>query len=108
MRAGGLYHRIDFYAKVITRDDYNASVVTYPLVTIATRGEIRYSGGNKSLSNEERFYSKSMELTVRYRSEIVETMRLKIDGGDDWYEITYIEELGRKEGLRMTLEKINS
>jgi head-tail adaptor len=108
MRAGNAYHRIDFYAKVITRDDYNASVVTYPLITISTRGEIRYSGGSKSLDNEERFYSKSMELTVRYRSEIVETMRLKIDGGDEWYEITYIEPLGRNQDLRMTLEKINT
>ena len=107
MRAGGAYHRIDFYAKVTTRDSYGSTVDTYPAVTIATRGEIRYTGGGKTLSSEEKFYSKSMELIVRYRSEIVETMLIKIDGGTDFYGISYIEEQGRKESLRLTIEKLN-
>jgi head-tail adaptor len=108
MRAGGLYHRIVFYAKVTTRDTYGASVDTWPTATISTRGEVRYTGGAKTLSNEEQFYSRFIELIVRYRSDIVETMRVQIDGTTDRYIITYIEELGRKEGLRLTLEKINT
>ena len=107
MKAGGAYHRIDFYAKVTSRDAYGSTVDTYPAVTIATRGEVRYTGGSKTLSNEEKFYSKSIELLVRYRSAIVETMRIKIDAGTDYYAITYMEELGRKETLRLTIEKIN-
>jgi len=107
MRAGGLYHRIVFYAKVTTRDSYGASVDSWSTATITTRGEIRYSGGGRGLSSEEKFFSKFMELTIRYRSDIAETMRVQIDGGTDRYNITYIEELGRKEGLRLTIEKIN-
>jgi len=107
MRAGNLYHRVKFYAKVITRDDYNASVDSWPEVTISTRGEIRYTGGGYGSPNEEKFYSKSMELTVRYRSDIIETMRVQIDGGTDRYKIIYIEEFGRKESLRLSLEKLN-
>jgi SPP1 family predicted phage head-tail adaptor len=57
------------------------------------------------LSNEEKFYSGTIFLKVRYKSSITETMRVKIS--DVWYRITYIEELGRKEGLRITLNKIN-
>jgi len=108
MRAGGAYHRIKFYAKVTTRDSYGATVDTWPTATITTRGEIRYTGGFKTLNNEEKFYSKSMELMVRYRTGITETMKVMIDEGTDYYGITYIEELGRKETLRLTLEKINS
>ena len=107
MRGGGLYHRIVFYAKVTTRDSYGASVDSWATATITTRGEVRYSGGSRGLSSEEKFFSKFMELNVRYRSDIVETMRVQIDGTTDRYNITYIEELGRKEGLRLTLEKIN-
>jgi hypothetical protein len=44
-------------------------------------------------------------LTVRYRSTIVETMRVLID--EVLYRITYIEELGRDEGMKITLQKIN-
>ena len=107
MRAGNAYHRVKFYAKVITRDEYNASVDSWPEVTIATRGEIRYEGGDRILSSEERFFSKAMELIVRYRSSIVETMRVQIDEGTDRYAISYIEELGRRDSLKLSLEKIN-
>jgi len=108
MRAGNLIHRIDFYAKVTSRDDYGASVDTWPNITITTRGEVRFIGGSKILSSEEKFYSKSMELTVRYRSDIFETMRVQIDETNDLYSISYLEIIGRKEALRLTLEKINT
>ena len=108
MKAGNMYHRVAFYAKVITRDAYGASADSWPLVTIRTRGEIREVGGVKILSNEEKFYSKSKELTVRYNSDIVETMRIQLDDTTDRYIITYIEELGRHEGLRLSIEKINA
>ena len=107
MRAGQAYHRINFYARVTTKDSYSAAKDSWPSVTIATRGIVRYKSGDYVLSNEEKFYSKSMELTVRYRSTIAETMLVQIDGGTDRYIIRYMEELGRKESLRLTLEKLN-
>lgn len=107
MRAGNQINRITFYAKVTTRDVYGASSDNWTTATIRTRGEVRYSGGSKTLSNEEKFYSKSMELLVRYQSSITETMKVQIDGTNDLYVITYIEIIGRKEGLRLTLEKQN-
>ncbi len=107
MKAGRLYHRVKFYPKVTTRDSYGSSDDTWPTATISTRGEIIHRGGAKTLSNEERFFSKSKELTIRYRRGITETMRVQIDGAEERYAITYIEEIGRQEGLRMTLEKIN-
>jgi hypothetical protein len=107
MRAGNAYHRIKFYAKVTTRDVYGASSDTWPIATISTRGEVRYTGGNKTLSNEEKFYSKSVELIVRYRSTIVETMKIQIDGSFDLWFITFMEVLGRNESIRLTIEKCN-
>lgn len=107
MRTGNLYHRVHFYPKVTVRDSYGASSDTWSGCTIETRGEIRYIGGNKTLNSDERFYYKSMELTIHYRDEIDETYRLKLDGKDDWYEIVYIEEIGRRQGLKLTIEKIN-
>lgn len=108
MRAGNLWHRVKFYPKVTTRDSYNASVDSWPRATITTWGEIRWTGGSRTLSSEEKFYSRSMELTVRYRTDLDETMRVQVDGKPDMFLISSsIEEVGRKEGLRMTLEKIN-
>ena len=107
MSTGNKYHRIVFYPMTVTRDEYGGSQDSFDTATISTRGEIKYSGGNKTLLNDEIFYSKTMELTIRYRSEIEDTMRVQIDGTADRYEILYIEELGRKVELRLSLNKIN-
>jgi len=108
MRAGDMYHRINFYAKQVTRDVLGASSDVWPSVTISCRGSIRWSGGNESQSySEERFFGKSMELSVRYNANIVETMKVQIDGLKDLYAIRYIEMIGRNEGLKLTLQKLN-
>lgn len=108
MRSGKLLHRINFFKKTATRDDYGAAAITYPTTpTISTRGGLTYRGGSKMLSNDERFYSKHIELVVRYRDSIEETMRVQIDGTDDRYQIDSIEPVGRKQWLRIDLEKIN-
>lgn len=107
MATGNKYHRIKFYERTEGRDEYNASIDMYTGTTISTRGEIRYSGGNKILLNDEIFYTKTMELTIRYRPGIEDTMRVQIDDSTERYQILYIEEMGRKVELRLSLEKIN-
>jgi head-tail adaptor len=108
MRSGGMYHRIKFFAKQVTRDAYGASSDSwnYLLPTITTRGDIRYTGGGYAIANEEKFYSKSVELLIRFRTDIEETMRVQIDGTNDLWAINYKEEIGRQEGLRLTIEKL--
>ena len=106
MRAGRLDEKVSFYAKVkTTNSDFGGTTDSWPTLTFNTWGEVTYAGGDATISNEEKFYSGTIFLKVRYRSTIVETMRVLIDAV--WYRITYIEELGRKEGLRITLQKIN-
>jgi SPP1 family predicted phage head-tail adaptor len=106
MRAGRMDRKASFYAKVkSTNTDFGGTTDTWPTLTFDTWGEIQYAGGDAILSNEEKFYSGTIFFKVRYRSTIVETMRVKI--AEVWYRITYIEELGRKEGLRLSLTKIN-
>ena len=109
MRAGNAYHRIDFYEKVITRDSYGASADTWDLTSplISTRGEIRYTGGGRTLESEEKVYTKNIELIVRYRPEIAETMKIQIDNTPDLWLIGYIETIGRNQDLRLTIERAN-
>ena len=108
-RAGNLIERVNFFAKNISRDDYGASVDSYDYNSPfpITRGEVRWSGGNRMIENEEKIYTRNMELTVRYQSAIVETMRVQLIGSNDLYSITYLEVIGRKESLRLTLEKLS-
>lgn len=106
MRAGRLDTKVAFYAKVKSASqDYGGTTDTWPVETLSTWGEVKYAGGNLTLSSDEKFYSGTILLTVRYKDEITETMRVLIDSV--FYRITYIEELGRDEGMKLTLQKIN-
>lgn len=107
MMAGRLDRKVSFYSKVKTASTtFGGTTDTWPTKDFDTWGEITYAGGDTTLSNEERFFSGTIFLRVRYRSTIVETMRVLIDS--DYYSISYIERLGRKEGLKLTLNKINA
>jgi head-tail adaptor len=105
MRAGRLDRKVVFYALSTSRGDFGEAVETWPTATITTWAEITYAGGDAILSNDEKFYTGTLFLRVRYRSEIVETMRVLIDS--EWYRIIYIQRLGRKEGLQITVQKVN-
>lgn len=105
-RAGNMYHRVILYSKVSTRDSFGASVDTYTSA-LETRGEIRWVGGQQQLLADEKFFSKNMELTIRYRPDIDETFLVSVDENDQMYQIQNIEEIGRKEYLKFTLTKIN-
>lgn len=106
MRSGRLDRRASFYAKVSTTNtDFGGTTDSWPTLTFETWGSVQYAGGDATISSEEKFYSGTIFLTVRYRSAITETMRVKIS--DVWYRITYIEVLGRNSGMKITLQKIN-
>jgi SPP1 family predicted phage head-tail adaptor len=106
MRAGRLDTKVSFFALVkTTSSDYGGTTDSWPVKTFDAWGEVRFAGGDMILSNEEKFYSGVVFLTVRYQSRIVETMRVEVD--EKMYRITYMEELGRDEGLKLSLSKIN-
>jgi head-tail adaptor len=106
MRAGRLDTRVSFYALVKTASsDYGGTTDSWPLKAFDTWGEVRFAGGDMILSNEEKFYSGIIFLTVRYQKRIIQTMRVEVD--EVMYRITYIEELGRDEGMKLSLSKIN-
>ena len=101
-----MYHRVIFYSKSTERDKFGDSSGEYSEY-LTTRGEIRITGGSKIISSEEKFSSRSLELRIRYRSDINEQMRVSIDDSSDMFMINFIEEIGRREGLRLTIEKLN-
>ena len=105
MRSGRLDRKASFYSKSSTKGKYGESIDVWTTHAFDSWGTVQYAGGDAILSNEEKFYSGVIFLTVRYRSAITETMRVQIAGV--WYRITYIEELGRKEGMKISLSKIN-
>ena len=104
MRAGQLIERIAFYAMTVTRDAYNAATESYTK-TIDTRAGVTYLSGDKTLSSDEKFFSGTVFFNIRYRAGITESMQIEWRG--DKYAISYIQEVGYKDSLRITASKIN-
>lgn len=104
MRAGQLTERVSFYSLTVTRDAFNAAAESYTK-TIDTRAGVTYLSGDKTLSADEVFYTGTVFFTIRYRQGITESMQIQWRG--NMYTISYIQEIGTKEGLRITATKIN-
>jgi head-tail adaptor len=109
MKAGQMDRKASFYAKVKSSDtDFGGTTDTWPTVTLTVSAQVVNKGGGYSLSDHEKFYSTTLTIKVRYRVEILETMRVKLSNFPNvLFEITNIDELGRKEGLSISLQKIN-
>jgi head-tail adaptor len=109
MKAGQLDRKAYFYTKVkTTSTDFGGTTDTWPRITLTVNCQVVNRGGSYSLSNEEKFYSTLLNIKVRFRSEIVETMRVELSNFPGLlFRITSIDELGRKAGLNIALEKIN-
>ena len=109
MRSGQMDRKASFYAKVKGASaDYGGTTDTWPKVTLTVNAQVVNKGGGYSLSSDEKFYSTTLNIRVRYRTEILETMRVKLSNFPNvTFRITNIDELGRKEGLQIALEKIN-
>ena len=104
MRAGELNFRVKFYAKTVTTDEFGSSAETFTYSFSAWAEEI-YVRGDLIISNDEKFWSGVKFLKVRYRADILENMQVDHEG--QRFRITYIEEYGKKEGLKLTIQKIN-
>ena len=109
MRAGQMDRKATFYTKLkTTSSDYAGTTDTWPKATFTVNAQVVNKGGGYVLQDDEKFYSTSLSIKVRYRSEIIETMHVVLSNfADTIFRITNIDELGRKEGLQIALEKIN-
>jgi len=64
-----------------------------------TWATVTYQGGGMRYETEGEIAASDAEFTVRYDSDIDYNCRVKYE--DEYYKITHIETIGRKEGLRL-------
>jgi len=89
MRAGLLKHTIEFWTKTNTRDEYSGFTEEF-VKSFSRKAQIKSSTGGETLIADQVFPVYTKDFVVRYKSEIVETMRIKYN--DEFYNILSIEE----------------
>jgi head-tail adaptor len=103
MIAGNLRHIIVVQRLSIIKDAYGAPTETYN-TTHTLKAELQSASGGKGVNNEEIFNSVQLNFITYYR-DILESDRIIYKSKN--YKILSIVEIGYKEGLRITVEKIN-
>jgi SPP1 family predicted phage head-tail adaptor len=97
MRAGELRHRITLQRKNAVRDSYGESVPTW--ITVATVwAQVETTGGSESVDAAQvALASLSYMVTIRYRRDVVPTMRVL--WGDRVLEISAVTEPDNRRRL---------
>lgn len=102
MKAGKLDRRIQIKTKTATRDSYGAEILTYS--TLATVwAEIVPVSGREYFLAAQFVPEAQLKVRIRYRNDFDETAQIVYDNVT--YDILYIAEIGRKEGLEILVKK---
>ena len=104
MRIGKMDRRIVIEQPTVTKDDWNYDVVTW--TTPATVWAEKLDRGSGEVVEVDRQTALTRtQWTMRYRSTVNSTMRILYNS--QYYYIVGVEEIGRREGLRVFTELRN-
>ena len=84
-------------------DDRNRAADNSPIVTWGARAtvwaNVRYTNGSNSNEGQQRVQNNHVEFSIRYLGTVETSDRILFDG--NYYLISSIDEIGRREGLKI-------
>lgn len=87
MESGLLKDKITFQKMTVTVDVYGHEITTYT-DAFTTRTDVIWNNGERLISNDEVFYSNTVQFIVRFYCPVEDTMRIKYQ--DKLYRIISI------------------
>lgn len=103
MRAGELDRRIEFLDGTDIQDGFGETLTTWN-VDFTVWGGLKHLSGTEKMSGDQEVASIDAEVRVRWRSAIRQQHRIRVDG--QVFEIKAMKELGRREGLLISVAGI--
>lgn len=102
MMAGKLDRRVLIEAPTFSNDSIGASTTTWAtLATVWAR--VEHLAGKELYAAKQIIPTADLKITIRYRSDITEKMRVTHDGVV--YGIQHIAEIGRRDGLAILVQR---
>lgn len=102
MKAGKLDRRILIQTKTTTRDSYGAEIISY--TTLANVwAEILPVSGREYFLAAQFVPEAQLKIRIRYRTDFDETAQIIYNSTT--YDILYIAEIGRQEGVEILVKK---
>lgn len=102
MKSGKLDRRVTIKSRVETQNSFGEAVISYTnLATVWA--EVNPLSGREVFSAAQTYPQDSLKVKIRHRTDVDEKCQIIIDSVE--YNIAYIAEIGRKEGLEMIVSK---
>lgn len=102
MKAGKLDRRVQIKVKTATRDSFGAEILTYSVLATVW-AEVVPISGREFFAAAQFIPEASLKIRMRFREDFDETAIIHYDGVD--YDILYISEIGRADGLEVLVKK---
>jgi SPP1 family predicted phage head-tail adaptor len=103
MRAGKMDRRVTIQSNTTSRNSYGEETDSWS--TLATVwAEVRHLRGDEKFLAKAVTTEKVITVRIRYRSDVTTQNRLVWESNN--YDITEVAEIGRREGLEITAERI--
>jgi len=103
MQAGRLKYTVQLLKKTVARDPYGAETIGF-IVFATVPADVRYKSGNKVIEDMALVNSQYVEINIRFKKGIDETMIVKY--GNRFYRITSINEIAYRQTLQLIAERI--
>lgn len=105
INAGKMDRQIIIEEKSVTRDDFGAETVIWQDVATVWAEVLPISG--REVFNAGKIFAEATTLfRIRWRSGLTEDMRISYGG--QYYGVSYLREVGRRELLEITASRIDA
>ena len=101
MLSAKMDRRITLLARVQTQNEYGEMVLT-DLSRATVWAQVTPIGGKETWMASQMVPEAKFKIVIRYLSDLVETDKVVLDGTE--YDIAYIAEIGRREGLEIVVK----
>ena len=102
MKAGKLDRKIKIESRVETQNDYGEAVISYVLLA-EVWAEVLPLSGREFFTAAQTVPEVQLKIRIRYRTDVNETCRIVYNNVN--YDIAYISEIKRREGLELVVKK---
>lgn len=102
MKAGKLDRRVQIKVKTSSRDSYGAEILTYSVLATVW-AEVVPISGREYFAAAQFVPEATLKIRMRFREDFDETALISYDDVD--YNILYIAEIGRADGLEVLVKK---
>jgi len=104
INAGVLDRVIEVYEEVTVKGEFRDNITSKKLM-FSTRAGVWFLKGDEKHQYNQIYDTQTLNFILRFRDNI--TTKHFIKHKQDFYNIVSIEEIGRKEGLKITANKID-